>query len=136
LAHNSLDKNTWERNIDGLRSHAQRKAVETAQRAEEAIARLLREQRPVNFKTVAETAGISTAWLYGNETLKQPGLFNSRQPEVPKRHETRTHPMMNYSIGEEARELAGWSKESEALSIYQALETIEDIRSNQGKRYG
>src|SRR5215469_13480544 len=37
---------------------------------------------------------------------------------------------------EEARELAGWSKEGEALSIYQALETIEDTRSNQGKRYG
>jgi hypothetical protein len=32
---------------------------------------LLKEQRPVNFKTVAETAGISTAWLYGNEALKQ-----------------------------------------------------------------
>lgn len=62
---------SWERNIDGLRSHAQQKAVETARRAEEAIARLLREQRPVNFKTVAETAGISTAWLYGNEALKQ-----------------------------------------------------------------
>ena len=62
---------SWERNIDGLRSHAQQKAVETARRAEEAIARLLREQRPVNFKTVAETAGISTAWLYGNEPLKQ-----------------------------------------------------------------
>src|SRR5437868_3729278 len=43
---------------------------------------------------------------------------------------------MNYSMLEEARELAGWSKEREALSIYQALETIEDIRSNQGKRYG
>jgi predicted transposase YbfD/YdcC len=44
--------------------------------------------------------------------------------------------MMNYSMLEEAREQAGWSKESEALSIYQALETIEDIRSDQGKRYG
>jgi hypothetical protein len=38
---------------------------------------------------------------------------------------------MNYSMLEEARELAGWSKESEALSIYQALETIEDLRSKQ-----
>src|SRR5450432_3521078 len=37
---------------------------------------------------------------------------------------------------EEARELAGWSKESEALSIYQALESIEDLRGKQGKRYG
>jgi hypothetical protein len=64
-------KRSWERNIDGLRAHAQQKALDTARRAEAAIAHLLKEQRPVNFKTVAETAGISTAWLYGNEALKQ-----------------------------------------------------------------
>lgn len=62
---------SWERNTDGLRAHAQQKAVDTARRAEAAIAHLLKEQRPVNFKTVAETAGISTAWQYGNEVLKQ-----------------------------------------------------------------
>lgn len=62
---------SWERNIDGLRLHAQQKAVDTAHRAEEAIALLLKEQRPINFKVVAETAGISTAWLYGNKALKQ-----------------------------------------------------------------
>ncbi|HXZ04836.1 MAG TPA: ISAs1 family transposase [Ktedonobacteraceae bacterium] len=43
--------------------------------------------------------------------------------------------MMNYSMVEEARELAAWSKESEALSIYHALEGIEDVRGKQGKRY-
>jgi DDE family transposase len=42
---------------------------------------------------------------------------------------------MNYSMLEEARELAGWSKESEALSIYETLSTIEDRRGKQGKRY-
>lgn len=42
---------------------------------------------------------------------------------------------MNYNMLEEARELAEWSKESEALSIYQALSTIEDPRRNKGKRY-
>lgn len=62
---------SWERNIDGLRLHVQQKAVDTARRAEEAIALLLKEQRPVNFKAAAETAGISTAWLYGNKALKQ-----------------------------------------------------------------
>ena len=62
---------SWERNINGLRAHAQQKAVDTARRAEAAIAHLLKEQQPINFKTVAETAGISMAWLYGNEALKQ-----------------------------------------------------------------
>jgi hypothetical protein len=52
---------SWERNISGLRTYAQQKATNTARRAEAAITHLLKEQRPVNFKTVAETAGISTA---------------------------------------------------------------------------
>jgi len=73
---------SWERDTRGLRAHAQEKAVETARRAEEAIARLLKEQRPVNFKTVAETAGISTAWLYGNEALKQ-RIMHLREQQMP-----------------------------------------------------
>ncbi len=73
---------SWERNIDGLRAHAQQKAMDTARRAEAAIAHLLKEQRPVNFKTVAETAGISTAWLYGNEALKQ-RIMHLRGQQTP-----------------------------------------------------
>ncbi len=42
---------------------------------------------------------------------------------------------MNYSMVKEARELAGWSPESEALSVYQALEKLTDKRRAQGKRY-
>jgi hypothetical protein len=42
---------------------------------------------------------------------------------------------MNYSMVKEARELAGWSAESEALSVYQALEKLVDKRRAQGKRY-
>jgi hypothetical protein len=61
----------WQRNTEGLRAHAQKKAEQTKLRAEDAITLLLHERRPINFKTVAETARISTAWLYGNDTLKQ-----------------------------------------------------------------
>ena len=42
---------------------------------------------------------------------------------------------MNYSIVNEARELAGWSAESEAFSVYQAMQRVTDTRSDQGKRY-
>jgi len=73
---------SWERNIDGLRAHAQQKTEDTTRRAEAAIAQLLKEQRPVNFKTVAETAGISTAWLYGNEALKQ-RIMHLRTQQAP-----------------------------------------------------
>lgn len=42
---------------------------------------------------------------------------------------------MNSNMLEEARELAGWSKESEVLSIYQALGKLKDRRGKKGKRY-
>ena len=42
---------------------------------------------------------------------------------------------MNYNTVKEARELAGWSAESEALSVYQAVEKLTDKRRAQGKRY-
>lgn len=42
---------------------------------------------------------------------------------------------MNYSMLKEARELAEWSAESEAFSVYHALEKLTDKRRAQGKRY-
>ena len=61
----------WQRNTQGLRAHAQQKAEHTRERAEAAIALLIKEHRPITFKAVAETAGISTAWLYAHETIKR-----------------------------------------------------------------
>ena len=75
--------NQWERNIDGLLTSARSKAEQTKQRAEEAIALLLKEQRPINFKTVAQTAHISTAWLYANEDIKM-RIIHLRSQQVPK----------------------------------------------------
>lgn len=42
---------------------------------------------------------------------------------------------MNYTMIAEASELAGWSKEIEALSVYQAIQKLEDKRKSKGKRY-
>src|SRR5438876_10472833 len=75
--------NQWDRNIDGLRASAKIKAEQTKQRAEEAIALLLKEQRPVNFKTVAQTARISTAWLYAHEDIKM-RIIHLRAQQTPK----------------------------------------------------
>jgi len=63
----------WGRNVEGLRTHAQTKAEATRQRAEEALIQLIKEQRPINFKTVAETAAISTAWLSSVQCVKGGG---------------------------------------------------------------
>jgi len=60
----------WTRDTSGLRANAQRKALATEQRAEAALALLIQEQRPITFKAVAQTAGISTAWLYEHEAIK------------------------------------------------------------------
>ena len=62
---------THERNITGLKASARQRAQATRQRAEEAINLLVREGRPVTFKTVGETAQVSTAWLYQQEDLKE-----------------------------------------------------------------
>jgi Family of unknown function (DUF6262) len=75
--------NNGEHNIEGLRRSAKIKAETTRQRAEEAIALLLKERRPINFKTVAETAQISTAWLYAQEDIKQ-RIVHLRSQQVPK----------------------------------------------------
>ncbi len=74
--------NNQKRNIGGLLSSAHQKAEETRRRAEEAIALLLKEQRPINFKTVAETAQISTAWLYANEPVKM-RIIHLRSQQTP-----------------------------------------------------
>ncbi len=72
----------WARNVEGLRTTAQRKAEVTQQQAEAALALLLKEQRPITFKAVAQTAGISTAWLYGNEAIKQ-RIMHLRAQQTP-----------------------------------------------------
>lgn len=71
------------RNVKGLQTHAKRKSAATRQRAEEALARLLKEKRPINFTSVAQTAGISTAWLYGDEDLKQ-RIIHLRTQQAPE----------------------------------------------------
>jgi predicted RNase H-like nuclease (RuvC/YqgF family) len=73
----------WARNVNGLRTAAQRKAELTQHKAEAALALLLKEQRPITFNAVAETAGISTAWLYGNEAIKQ-RIMHLRAQQLPK----------------------------------------------------
>ena len=59
-----------QRNVDGLRQNAQKKREEAFNRTEEAIKQLIKDGRPINFKSVAEIAQISTAWLYKEPDIK------------------------------------------------------------------
>lgn len=65
-------KQKQSKNTDGLKAYAEKKNQETIDRVNEAIDRLKRSSsRPINFKTVAEAAGVSKATLYNNDTLKE-----------------------------------------------------------------
>ncbi len=58
------------RNTSGLEAHAQQKRESALKRTEEAIARLIKDKRPVNFKTVSEESGVSRTWLYKEPEIK------------------------------------------------------------------
>lgn len=58
------------RNTSGLEAHAQQKRESALKRTEEAIARLVKDKRPVNFKTVSEESGVSRTWLYKEPEIK------------------------------------------------------------------
>ena len=60
-----------ERNVEGLHKSAQLRHQQTVLRAEEGIRCLLQEGRPLNFNTVAQTAGVSPAWLYQHPEMRQ-----------------------------------------------------------------
>jgi hypothetical protein len=66
-----MSEKTWERNTTGLARHAQHRMVKTRRVVEQAIAALLREQKPVNFNTVARAASVSKAYLYSQPDLRE-----------------------------------------------------------------
>lgn len=74
---------THPRNVEGIRQNAQQKHQQAVQRAEEAIRRLLNQKRSVNFKAVAEAAGVSIPFLYQNQILKERIIHLRKQSAVP-----------------------------------------------------
>ncbi|BAZ48751.1 hypothetical protein NIES4103_13600 [Nostoc sp. NIES-4103] len=62
---------TVERNVEGLRSNAQRKRQETFDKVEQGIQKLIQEKRVINFNTVADASGVSKAWLYKQPKIKE-----------------------------------------------------------------
>ena len=72
------------RNVDGLRQNAQKKRQEAIERTEQGIKQLLKEGKAVNFKTVAEVARVSTAWLYKEPRIKE-RIEHLRQQQAQKK---------------------------------------------------
>lgn len=60
------------RNTTGLKTYAEQKNKETIEKVNQVIDKLKRSKtKSINFKTVAEEAGVSKATLYNNDMLKE-----------------------------------------------------------------
>lgn len=60
------------KNTEGLKAFAEKKNQETIEKVNKAIDKLKRSKtKIINFKTVAEEAGVSKATLYNNDILKE-----------------------------------------------------------------
>ena len=66
-----MSEKTWKRNTAGMTAHAQSRKEHKRKGVEEAIAALLRDQKPVNFNTVAKAATVSKAYLYSQPDLRE-----------------------------------------------------------------
>jgi hypothetical protein len=66
-----MSETTWERNTAGMMAHAQERKEQKRKGVESAITSLLREQKPINFHTVAKTAQVSKAYLYSQLDLRE-----------------------------------------------------------------
>ncbi len=65
-----MSSKTWERNTTGLVAYAKLRKEEKCKRVDEAITRLLREQKAINFNTVAKVASVSKPYLYSQPQLR------------------------------------------------------------------
>jgi hypothetical protein len=65
------DEITIRPNITGLLAHAQRKSEAAQQRVHQAIDQILREQKMVNFNTVAKAANVTKSYLYANPDVRE-----------------------------------------------------------------
>jgi hypothetical protein len=66
-----MSEKIWKRNTTGIAAHAQARREHKRKGVEDAIATLLREQKPMNFHIVAKAAGVSKAYLYSQPDLRE-----------------------------------------------------------------
>ncbi len=104
-----MSEKTWKRNTSGMIAHAHRRKEEKRQRVDQAITRLLREQQAVNFNSVAKAAGVSKAYLYTQQVLRE-RIEALRQQELEQARQARaTHAPVGKTDG--SRELVILAKD-------------------------
>jgi uncharacterized protein DUF6262 len=66
-----MSEKTWERNTTGIIGYAQKRKAQKRKGVEDTITALIREQKPINFHTVAKAAMVSKAYLYSQQDLRE-----------------------------------------------------------------
>lgn len=66
-----MSEKTWKRNTTGIAAHAQSRKEHKYKGVEDTITTLLREQKLINFNTVAKAACVSKAYLYSQPDLRE-----------------------------------------------------------------
>jgi hypothetical protein len=65
-----MSNTTWKRNTAGLVAAVRDRVQDSLARADRAIESLVREDKPVNFNSVAARAGVTRAYLYSRPELR------------------------------------------------------------------
>jgi hypothetical protein len=96
-----MNEKSWQRNTAGLALHAQNRREQKRQSVEQALAMLLREQKSVNFNTVAKTAAVSKAYLYSQPDLRE-RIDALREQELAQRlRQSSAHPSGKTDAGKD-----------------------------------
>ena len=118
------------RNTAGLQEHAQQKRESAFERTDQAIQKLLKEKKNINFGSVSEEAGVSRTWLY-NQTDIRDKIEELRDNRSSKKSKTNKSVSVNKTVASSFRasELAELEQktkklETENLVLRQHLEIV------------
>lgn len=77
------------RNTDGLIAYGQSKSLQKEQDVDSAIRSLIKDQRPINFNSVANAAKVTKAYLY-NHPAHRERIEQLRLQQMPKKSDKGT----------------------------------------------
>jgi len=77
------------KNTNGLQQSAQHRSQAAMEKAQSAIRHMQAEEVPINFRTVAARAGVSTAWLYKTRMLRDRIMRLRSVPKTPVENESK-----------------------------------------------
>lgn len=119
------------RNTEAVIAHAKKKKEETAERVEQTIKKLIKQNEKINFNTVTTAAGVSKSYLYKQpelreriETLRQQQRDKTPQKNVKKNMNDENKDSLIQVFRDRIREL---EKENKKLN--------DEIKRINGKLY-